>query len=134
MEELLKSLEEKVSKVSNINELNDIKAEYLGKKGSISALSSNMANLSIEEKKEYGMKLNEIKTKANDLLESKRVEFENAILNEKLSKEAIDISLPATKIASGAPNILEKVIEEVEDLFMSMGYDVVDGPEVEEDK
>ena len=134
MEELLKSLEEKVKNVKNMNELNDIKAEYLGKKGSISALSSNMASLSVEEKKEYGMKLNEIKTKANDLLESKRVEFENAILNEKLSKEAIDISLPATKVGAGAPNILEKVIEEVEDLFMSMGYDVVDGPEVEEDR
>ena len=134
MEELLKSLEEKIKNVKNINELNDIKAEYLGKKGSISALSSNMASMTIEEKKEFGMKLNDIKNKATELLENKRLEFENALLNEKLSKESIDISLPATKITMGSPNILEKVIEEVEELFMSMGYDVVDGPEVEEDR
>ena len=134
MEELIKSLEEKIVKVNNINELNDLKAEYLGKKGSISALSSNMSNLSIEEKKTYGMKLNEIRTKAEVLIDEKRKSIEQAILNEKLSKESIDITLPATKILNGSPNILEKVIEEVEELFMSMGYDVVDGPEVEEDR
>ncbi len=134
MEELLKSLEEKIANVTNMNELNEVKAEYLGKKGSISTLSSKMGELSIEEKKTYGMKLNEIRTKAESLIEEKRNSIENAILNEKLSKEAIDITLPATKISAGAPNILEKLIEEVEELFMSMGYDVVDGPEVEEDR
>lgn len=134
MDEILKSLEEKMTKVSNINELNDIKAEYLGKKGCISALSSKMATLSVDEKKIFGMELNKIKTTATDMIEAKRVEFENATLNEKLVNEAVDITLPATKIPEGAPNILEKVIEEVEELLMSMGYDVVDGPEIEEDK
>ena len=134
MEELLKSLEEKIVKITNMNELNELKAEYLGKKGSISALSSKMGELTVEEKKTYGMKLNEIRTKAETLIEEKRKNIEDAILNEKLTKEAIDITLPATKVQAGAPNILEKVIEEVEELFMSMGYDVVDGPEVEEDK
>ena len=134
MEEILKSLEEKIVKVTSMNELNELKAEYLGKKGSISALSSKMGELSQEEKKTYGMKLNEIRTKAENLIEEKRKAFEDAILNEKLSKEAIDITLPATKVQAGSPNILEKLIEEVEELFMSMGYDVVDGPEVEEDR
>ena len=134
MEELLKSLEEKIVKVTNMNELNELKAEYLGKKGSISSLTSKMGELSIEEKKTYGMKLNEIRTKAESLIEEKRKSIEDAILNEKLAKEAVDITLPSTQIPMGAPNILEKVIEEVEELFMSMGYDVYDGPEVEEDK
>lgn len=52
----------------------------------------------------------------------------------KLASENIDISLPATSIPVGAPNILESIVEEVEEVFMSMGYDVVDGPEIEEDK
>ena len=60
--------------------------------------------------------------------------FEEEELNKKLQSEAIDISLPSTKVKIGSPNILEKLIEEVESIFMSMGYDVVDGPEVEEDK
>ena len=134
MEELLKSLESKIVNITNINDLNELKAEYLGKKGSISSLSSNMANLSNEEKKNYGMKLNEIRTTAESLIEEKRKEIENKLLNEKLNKEAIDISLPASKISVGKANILERVIEEVEETFMSMGYDVVDGPEIEEDK
>ena len=134
LEELLKSLEEKVKDINNMNDLNNLKAEYLGKKGSISALSSKMAELSVEEKKTFGMELNKLKTKANELLDNKKVELETKALNDKLAKESIDISMPATKIEVGAPNILEKVIEEVEELLMSMGYDVVDGPEIEEDK
>ncbi|HPF83459.1 MAG TPA: phenylalanine--tRNA ligase subunit alpha [Bacilli bacterium] len=134
MEELLKSLEEKIVKVTNMNELNDIRVEYLGKKGSISALSSKMAELSIEEKKTYGAKLNDLKNKATALIDGKKEEIETALLNEKLANESIDITLPATKIPVGAPNILERVVEEVEELLMSMGYDVVDGPEIEEDK
>ena len=134
MEELLKSLEEKIGDVTNINELNELKAEYLGKNGSISALSSKIGQLPIEEKKTYGMKLNEIRTKAESLIEGKREAIEKAILDEKLTNESIDITLPATKITAGSPNILEKVVEEVEELFMSMGYDVVEGPEIEQDK
>ena len=133
-EETIKELNEKVNKVSNLNELSDLKAEYLGKKGSISLLSNKLSELSSEEKKEFGMKLNEIKTEAINILDLKRKQIEEEELNQKLKNESIDISLSSTVIPTGAPNILEKVIEEVEELFMSMGYDVQDGPEVEEDK
>ena len=74
------------------------------------------------------------KVEITNLVDSKNKELEDALLNEKLSKETIDISLPATKIECGAPNILESVIEDFESVFMSMGYDVVDGPEIEEDR
>lgn len=65
--------------------------------------------------------------------DKKKKEFEEKDLNKKLESEKIDITLPATKIPVGSANILERIIEEVEDVFMSMGYDVVDGPEIEED-
>ena len=133
-EEILSSLKEKLETVDNLNSLGDIKVEYFGKKGCITALSSQIATLPIEEKKTFGAELNKLKTEATEMLESKRQEIEERLLNEKLANEKIDISLSSTKIPVGAPNILEHLIEEVEEVFMSMGYDVVDGPEIEEDK
>lgn len=134
LEKILSELESKIKSIDNLNTLNDLKAEYLGKKGHISMLSSKIASLLIEEKKTFGAELNKVKVAATELIDRKRKEIEDRVLNEKLANEKIDISLPATKIPAGAPNILEKVIEEVEELLMSMGYDVVDGPEIEEDK
>ncbi len=134
LEEILKSLESKISSIKNTNELNDLRVEYLGKKGSISQLSGKLAELSIEEKKVFGAELNALKTSATTLIENKAKEIEEKILNEKLEKESIDITLPSTKLVNGAPNILEKIVEEVEELLMSMGFDVIDGPEIEEDK
>ena len=138
MQEKLLSLKEeitnKISKVTNTQELNELKTLYLGKKGPVQELSGMLRDLSVEEKKEFGRVLNEFKNDVTSMFDDLRVELETKALNEKLQNEKIDISLPATKIPVGAPNILEKIIEEVEEVFMSMGYDVVDGPEVEEDK
>ena len=125
---------EKVANTTSLNEVNDLKVEYLGKKGPIQELSSHMRDLDAEGKKEFGMLLNGLKQDVTNAIDTKIKEYQEAELNEKLSKEKIDVTLPATKIPSGAPNILEKIIEDIEEVFMSMGYDVVDGPEVEEDK
>jgi len=134
IKELQINLEQELSSVNNLNELNEIKNKYLSKKGIITELSSNMKSIPNEEKKEYGMLINEVRTTFNNLYEEKLKYLEEQKLNEKLETEKIDITLPATKVRVGAPNILECIVEEVEDLLMSMGYDVVDGPEVEEDR
>ena len=134
IEEVKMSLLNDEEKVTNLNELNDLKVKYLGKKGLITELNSEIKNVPNEEKKECGRKVNEIKELVNNFYEEKKNAFEEEILNKKLSSEAIDITLPATKVGCGAPNIMEKLIEEIEEVCMSMGYDVVDGPEVEEDK
>ena len=133
LEKILEKLQSKIVNVSSMNELNDLRVEYLGKKGSISMLSSKIAELPVEEKKTFGAELNKVKMTANELIDSKKNEIETKELNEKLANEKIDISLPSTKVTVGAPNILEKVIEDLEELLMSMGYDVVEGPEVEKD-
>ncbi len=134
VENLIKEVEEKLSTTTNLKQVNDIKVEYLGKKGPVNELSASLKELSVEEKKEFGKLLNELKTNLTSQIEAKINYFELEELNQKLANEKIDVTLPATKIPIGAPNILEKIIEEVETVFMSMGYDVVDGPEVEEDK
>lgn len=132
--EVKELFEKDKSLVFDLKSLNDLKVKYLGKKGLISELNSEIKNIPNEEKKEFGQKVNELRILFNDFYDEKKNFFEESLLNEKLSNEAIDISLPATKVVSGAPNILERLIEEVEDVCMSMGYDVVDGPEIEEDK
>ena len=131
---LQREVEEKIKKSTSLKEVNELKVLYLGKKGPVNELTSYMRDLRSEEKKEFGKTLNDLKNNLNSLFEEKIKYYEEEELNKKLASEQIDISLPATKIPMGAPNILEKVIEEVESVFMSMGYDVVDGPEVEEDK
>ena len=134
LESVKTELEKDLAKVKTIEELNELKNKYLSKKGLISQLSSEIKSIPNEKKKEFGQKLNELRNKLNTFYDEKKKEYEEELLNEKLKNESIDISLPATKISSGAPNILEKLIEEVEEVFLAMGYDVVDGPEIELDK
>ena len=134
LNELCELVLQEISEVNDLKSLNDLRVTYLGKKGPIQELSAHLRELSIEEKKSFGATLNSVTTKLNEAIDSKRHELEEIELNKKLESEKIDISLPSTKVEVGAPNILEKVIEEVEELLMSMGYDVVDGPEIEEDK
>ena len=124
----------KIEETNNLKEINEIKVEYLGKKGPVNELSSHIKELNQEEKKEFGKLLNDLKQELASNIENKIKFYEEEELNKKLASEKIDVTLPATKIPVGAPNILEKIIEEIEEVFMSMGYDVVDGPEVEEDK
>ncbi len=134
MENIKKDIQQDLENVQDIKTLNDLKIKYIGKKGIITELYSKMKEIPNEEKKEYGKKINELKNMFNDKYEEIKTKLEQKELEEKLASEKIDVTLPGTKIEVGAPNILEKIIEEVEEVFMSMGYDVVDGPEIEEDK
>ena len=118
---------------NSLNELSDLKVKYLGKKSKIQEFSSSMRDLSIDEKKEVGRMINEFKNYLENVFTNKRIELEKIEIEEKLGKEAIDITLPATNIKVGSIHPITKIVNEVEDLFVSMGYDVLEGPEVERD-
>ena len=128
-----KEYEEKKSSITSIKTLNDVRVEYLGKQGKITELSKMMKDVPNDQKKEFGMLVNEVRNFVTESLDTIKEKLEKDALNKKLESEKIDITLPGTKVPSGSANILERIIEEVEDLLMSMGYDVVDGPEIEED-
>ena len=136
--EIITNMKEELQKLFTVeltlNKLNDLKVEYLGKSGKITELSKMMKDIPNEEKKDFSMLLNELRTEFNNLYEKTKTALETAEINKKLAEEKIDITMPATPVLNGAPNILESIIEEVEELLMSMGYDVVDGPEIEEDR
>ena len=128
-----KEYEEKISSITSVKILNDVRVEYLGKQGKITELSKMMRDVPNDQKKEFGMLVNEVRSFVTESLDTIKEKLEKDALNKKLESEKIDITLPGTKVPSGSANILERIIEEVEDLLMSMGYDVVDGPEIEED-
>ena len=134
IEEIKKSIDTDLEHINKQNELNDIKSKYLGKEGVITLLQSKIREIPNEEKKEYGIKVNEVRTYFNNLFEEVKTRIETEEVNRKLEKEAIDITLPSEEIATGSLHPFNRIIEEVEDIFVSMGYDVVPGNEVETDE
>lgn len=134
VESLKKEFAEKLKETTNLKEVNELKVLYLGKKGPITELSSCMKELSNEEKREFGIILNELKQLVSSGLEEKTKYYEKEELNKKLESEKIDITLPSKKVKRGSLHPMTRITEEFEDLFVSMGYTVYEGPEVESDE
>lgn len=134
IEQLKQEITQKFAEIKTMQELNDLKAMYMGKKGVITELNNGIKDVAPEEKKEYGMIVNSVRVLFNDLFTATQTKIQEEIVNEKLKKDTIDISLPSKKIKRGSKHPLNRIIEEVEDLFVSMGYDVYDGPELEDDE
>ena len=125
---------EQIEKAINAKELEELRVKYLGKKGELTIILRGMGSLSAEERPVIGSKVNEARNEIEHLIKTRENEFENIELERKLKDERIDITLPSTKVKRGSKHPLNRIIEEVEDLFVSMGYDVVTGPELETDE
>ena len=125
---------EKICAAKDLKELNDIRVKYLGKKGELTSVLRGMGSVSPEERPIIGALVNTCKDELEEKISEKEKELQELELQEKLEKEKIDITLPSQKIKRGSKHPLNRVIEEVEDLFVSMGYDVVSGPELETDE
>lgn len=129
----IKAMEE-IEKVENAKELNEVRVRYLGKKGELTAVLRGMGALSAEERPVVGSLVNVVRDEIEEAITEIEENFERAELAQKLQEETIDITLPATKVRRGSKHPINRIIEEVEDLFVSMGYDVVTGPELETDE
>ena len=123
-----------INKAQDITELNNARVKYLGKKGELTAILRGMKDLSAEERPVTGSLVNVVKAELENLIEVREEEFKKAEINKKLEQEKIDITLPATKVKRGSKHPVNRIIEEIEDLFVSMGYDVCSGPELETDE
>lgn len=115
-------------------ELNDKKAFYLGKSSPLNQIMKQMATLSVEAKKELGMKVNSFKKKIEELIQNRREAIEANQVEQKLNEETIDVTMPGYSFKAGSVHPLNKIIEEIEDIFVGLGYTVEEGPEVEIDK
>ena len=129
IESIKKEVLEKINCVEDSKKLYDLKVEYLGKKGPIQELLAGMGSLSIEEKKEFGPIINGLKNEITELFDNKNSEFEAILLNQRLENERIDITLPSTKVKTGSKHPMTRIQEQFEDLFVSMGYTIYEGPE-----
>ncbi|SOC36515.1 phenylalanine--tRNA ligase subunit alpha [Ureibacillus acetophenoni] len=137
MEQQLKQLEQealaKIEAALNLKELNEVRVAYLGKKGPITDLLKGMGKLSPEERPKMGALVNKVREHVTEQLEAKVAELEEQAVLEQLEKESIDVTLPGRPVRVGNRHPLTRVVEEIEDLFISMGYEVAEGPEVEKD-
>jgi len=131
---LQKEIEESLEKVTNLDTLNELKVKYLSKKGPVSELTNSLRDLSIEEKKEFGKLITDFRNDVMSKVEALKQKYEIEELNKKLENEKVDISMPGMDINTGSPSFVEKVIDDASDFFISLGYDVFEGPEIELDK
>ena len=123
----------KISEASNHPELNDIRAFYTGKKSPLGEIMKSMATLTIEEKKIVGKLANEVKMHIEEAVQEKRNALEQAVIEAKLKSETIDVTLPGKEFKAGTSHPLSRTIEEVQNIFIGMGYSIAEGPEVEVD-
>ncbi len=136
-EEILKLKEEailEISSIQNLQDLNEKRVKFLGKKGALTALLRGMAELSKEERPIIGTLVNEAKEEIEKAITEKENILQEKEIQEKLNRERLDITIPSTKIRRGSKHPMNLIIEELEDFFISMGYDVVSGPELETDE
>lgn len=133
LEEIKKNGLEEIKQAENSNHINDVRVKLLGKKGSITEVLRGMRDLSAEERPKVGSFANKIRDELTEAITKKHEELEEKKLAKRLASETLDVTLPATEVKLGTPHVLVQVIDEIEKLFLGMGFQVVDGPEVEED-
>ena len=138
MKEKLEKMKEQVMKnlqeIKDLQALNDLRVKVLGKKGELTEILRGMKDLSPEERPVVGNLVNKIRDELEAVLEKTEATLKQKELEKKLEEEKIDITLPSSKIIRGSKHPLNRTIEQIQDLFVSMGYDVVDGPELETDE
>ncbi|MBO0444990.1 phenylalanine-tRNA ligase alpha subunit [Enterococcus sp. AZ170] len=122
-----------IEHVADLKALNQIRVEILGKKGPITEVLRGMKDLSAEERPIVGSFANEIRDLLTEAIESRKVILESEALNAALEHETIDVTLPGKQMVHGTRHVLSQVMEEIEDIFVGMGYQVIEGYEVESD-
>ena len=131
IEEIKKQSIKEIENCTTQKELNELKVKYLGKKGELTTVLRGMGALSPEERPIIGSLVNQVRDKLNELFTEKEENFKKKELEKRLLTEKIDITEPSKKIELGSLHPITQIINEVEEIFLGMGYKIADGPEVE---
>lgn len=124
---------QELATVTGLQGLQELKVKYLGKKGLLTEILRGMGALSVEERPVIGQVANDVRAAIEEAIDSKQSAFQQAETDIRLRLETIDVTLPGRHAPAGTVHPLNKVIEEVEDFFIGMGYTIAEGPEVEQD-
>ena len=115
-----------------MNELNEIKVKAFGKKGEFTSLMKEMANITQEERKVLGKIINEAKQEVEEAVDFATKRIKDEIKKNRIKNETIDVSLPGRKISTGSMHPITKTMQELKEIVSEMGFDIVDGPEIEQ--
>jgi len=122
-----------IAEASDVKALEGVRVDYLGKKGALTALLKGLGGLSAEDRPAAGARINVVKQELQALIAQRREGLEALAVNERLAREAIDVSLPGRGGDCGHLHPVTRTIERIEDFFVAAGFEVADGPEVEDD-
>ncbi|MEG0069210.1 phenylalanine--tRNA ligase subunit alpha [Cetobacterium sp.] len=120
-----------IQKAATLQEIDEIRVKYLGKKGEFTEISKSMRDLSPEERPVFGQLVNEVKTFITTLVEDKNLEIKEKVKKEQLLLETVDISLPGREVSTGGLHPITETMNFLKNIFVEMGFDVAEGPEVE---
>jgi phenylalanyl-tRNA synthetase alpha chain len=133
LETLLNDFNSQISQVKNDQALEEIRINFLGKKGLVTELFLQLKNLEGDAKKSFGAEINKVRNEVSQKIDAAKEYFENVALSEKLSGEKIDLSLPVRKSEKGSIHPINKVMQEIEEIFSELGFEFAKGPEIEDD-
>ena len=120
-----------LQEVSTPAALDELRVRYLGKKGEVTAVLKQMGSLSAEERPVMGQLANSVRAEIEAKLEERKAEIHAAVLEQKLQTEALDVTIPGEPVSMGHEHPMNQVLQEIKDIFVGLGYQIVDGPEVE---
>ncbi|USG64276.1 phenylalanine--tRNA ligase subunit alpha [Brevibacillus ruminantium] len=133
LQEMKQSALAQLGQVAEAAQLQELRVKYLGKKGELTELLRGMGSLIPEERPVVGQLVNEVRTALEDAFANKQASLEEAALTAKLTSQSIDVTLPGRPVQAGTMHPLSRIIEEIEDIFIGLGFDIAEGPEVELD-
>ena len=122
-----------IEAASDIAALEELRVSYLGKRGALTGLLKNLGQLSAEERPKAGAEINAVKQQLNEQLNARKASLQGAALAAQLAEEAIDVTLPGRRAETGSLHPITRTIQRMETFFSSMGFEVVEGPEIEDD-
>ena len=135
MKELMQKLRESSVKeildCDSTERLEAMRVRYLGKKGELTAILRQMGSLSAEERPAMGQLANQLRSEIEEAIEKRREELSSAMMELKLENEAVDVTLPGKDIRMGHKHPMYNVLDQLKDIFIGMGFEILDGPEVE---